>query len=222
MANYCENTCNLSNTQEQVKLDSRRYRCTCFDGFHGPCCNDKVPPPEPKYGPGNCRQDYITIRGQCVAPGEGIRPVNSDIEYVNTCLKPGECPPNTTLMGRCDGTTEKDTSYCAPNQIWCDNDSCWGPTNDAKDSWYYSDAKDSLITCDNATISQNLAYPPNRGGKLNKPKESHCRVLGWCGPSDRDMVARGKYKDPTSDKFNKVNNTFWADTYQRRCVLKPE
>ena len=49
MANYCENTCNLSNTQEQIKLGSRRYRCTCFDGFHGPCCNDKVPPPRPKY-----------------------------------------------------------------------------------------------------------------------------------------------------------------------------
>jgi len=187
-------------------------KCVCTGEWTGKNCD-------------KCPQDYLLVENNCVAPGTGITFASGNIPYMNTCLLPGDCPANTTLMGRCNGNTILDTSYCAPNEIWCDNEDCWGPTNIHSDSWFYSSNKDDLISCDDAEVSQNMAYPDRRAKNPNlwRMEGSGCRQgWGYCGASSSNMVNKNKYMNPSGVKdYNKVSNMLWSDTYQTHCVLKP-
>jgi len=147
---------------------------------------------------------------------------------MNTCILPDECPANTTHMGRCDGNSDLDTSYCLPNEVWCDDESCWGPDNKYSDSWEYSAAKGSLLTCADAFTFQNSNYP-DRSHKNPNPDAYRypghgCRQgIKYCGVSDYNEVGKNSYQNPDGkDEFHKITHWLWPDTFQRHCVLKPE
>ena len=244
----CDKQCPF-NACQQYAANPMNPKCNpqinpyiCYDGAEGcnahtqfwsdhsdcnACCNintclDNPPPPS------KCGLDHLFVKGECIAPGHGWVKKKGDIPYMNTCILPGECPPNTTYMGRCNGNTEEDTSYCLPNEIWCDDTSCWGPTNRYSDSWINSSSKGSLISCSDAYTGQNNGYPDRSNKRPNPdalkyPDQIGCRQgVGWCGVSNSNKVGQNRYQDPSGGPaYHKISHWLWPDTFQRHCVLKP-
>ena len=204
-----ERDCLDSNCKNGRCVDDK---CVCTGKWVGKNCD-------------RCPQDYLLVNNQCVAPGEGITFNGGIIPYVNTCLLPGDCGANTTLMERCNGTSDLDSSYCAPNEIWCDNSGCWGPNNSYSNNWFFSNAKSDVISCDNAQVSQNMAYPDRsaKNANLSRIESSGCRQgWGYCGASSSNLVAQGKYMNPSGGpEYHKITHWLWPDTYQSHCVLRP-
>ena len=235
----CEDTCQNGKCVDKKCVCNSDYKgkdcdierdCLSSKCKNGSCVNDKCVCTGKWVGKNcdRCPQDYLLVKGECIAPGEGWRKHPGDIPYINTCILPGECPSNTTYMGRCSGNTEEDTSYCLPNEVWCHDTYCWGPNNRYSDSWIASEAKSSLLTCDNALTGRNEGYPdrskknPNPDNWKYPPDGVQCRQgLGWCGTKNDDYVGRNRYQDPPGgSEYHKITHWLWPDTFQRHCVLK--
>jgi hypothetical protein len=146
-----------------------------------------------------CGLDHLFVKSECIAPGHGWVKKKGDIPYMNTCILPGECPPNTTYMGR--------YRY--------------------SDSWINSSSKGSLISCSDAYTGQNNGYPDRSNKRPNPdawryPDQIGCRQgVMWCGASN-SKVGQHSYQDPPGGPaYNKISHWLWPDTFQRHCVLKP-
>ena len=233
----CEDTCIYGTCVDK--------KCVCYSDYKGENCNIKRDCLNSKCKNGSCvndkcvctgkwvgancdrcPQDYLLVDNQCVAPGRGHTFSGSNVPYMNTCLLPGDCPANTTLMDRCNGTKSLDSSYCAPNEIWCDNSDCWGPNNTYSGNWIFSNKKSDVISCANAQVSQNMAYPDRtaKNANLARMEGSGCRQgWGWCGASSGNAVAQGKYTNPPGGaEYHKITHWLWPDTFQSHCVFKRE
>jgi hypothetical protein len=232
----CEDTCRYGKCVDDKCVCQRGYKgenCNierdCLDSTckNGSCVDDKCVCTGKWVGKNcdRCPQDYLLVDNQCVAPGRGITFSGSNVPYMNTCLLPGDCLANTTLMDRCNGKKSLDSSYCAPNEIWCDNSDCWGPNNTYSGNWIFSNKKSDVISCANARVSQNMAYPDRtaKNANLARMEGSGCRQgWGWCGASSGNAVAQGKYTNPPGGaEYHKITHWLWPDTFQSHCVLKP-
>jgi hypothetical protein len=94
--------------------------------------------------------------------------------------------------------------------------------------WFFSNAKSDVLSCNNALVGQNVAYPDRSNKNPNPDKwrypDSGCRQgIGWCGVSSSNAVGQNSYQDPPGGtEYHKITHWLWPDTFQRHCVLKPE